>query len=149
MGKNARRRTGVQEEAGERRVAVQLSLPMIDALVGLEEDYFSLCVRSGEIVLRAMLEADRTELCGPRWGRGSNREVVRAGTTRSEVTLGGRWVAITRPRARTSDGAEVSLPTFAWATDRDPLDRATTTSNFSSPFHKTCVPGGGSELRPR
>lgn len=34
-------------------------------------------------------------------------------------------MAITRPRARTSDGAEVSLPTFAWATNRDPLDRAT------------------------
>ena len=125
MRKNVRKRTAVQGEAGERRVSVQLSLPMIDALVGLEEDYFSLCVRSGDIVLRAMLEADRTELCGPKWGRDSNREVVRAGTTRSEVTLGGRRVAITRPRARTSDGAEVSLPTFAWATNRDPLDRAT------------------------
>lgn len=125
MRKNVRKRTAVQGEAGERRVSVQLSLPMIDALVGLEEDYYSLCVRSGDIVLRAMLEADRTELCGPKWGRESNREVVRAGTTRSEVTLGGRRVAITRPRARTSDGAEVSLPTFAWATNRDPLDRAT------------------------
>jgi transposase-like protein len=102
-----------------------MSLPMVDALVGLEEDYFSLCIRSGDIVLRAMLEADRTELCGPKWGRGSNREVVRAGTTRSEVTLGGRRVSITRPRARTSDGAEVSLPTFLWAANRDPLDRAT------------------------
>lgn len=125
MRKNVRKGTSVQGEAGERRVSVQLSLPMIDALVGLEEDYFSLCIRSGDIVLRAMLEADRTELCGPKWGRDSNREVVRAGTTRSEVTLGGRRVAITRPRARTSDGAEVSLPTFAWATNRDPLDRAT------------------------
>ncbi len=125
MGKNVRKRPEVQGAAGERRVSVQMSLPMIDALVGLEEDYFGLCIRSGDIVLRAMLEADRTELCGPKWGRGADREVVRAGTTRSEVTLGGRRVSITRPRARTSDGAEVSLPTFAWAANRDPLDRAT------------------------
>jgi len=125
MGKNVRKRPEVQGADGERRVSVQMSLPMIDALVGLEEDYFGLCIRSGDIVLRAMLEADRIELCGPKWGRGSDREVVRAGTTRSEVTLGGRRVSITRPRARTNDGAEVSLPTFAWAANRDPLDRAT------------------------
>jgi len=102
-----------------------LSLPLIDALRGLEEDYFGLCVRSGDAVLRAMLEEDRTELCGPKWERGSTRDVVRAGTTRSEVTLGGRRVALTRPRARTSEGTEVVLPTFAWAANRDPLNRAT------------------------
>ncbi len=83
MGKNVRKRTGVQGDTGERRVSLQLSLPMIDALVGVEQDYLGLCIRSGDIVLRAMLEADRTELCGPKWGRGPDREVVRAGTTRS------------------------------------------------------------------
>jgi len=114
-----------QGDEARRRVAVQVSLPLIDALRGLEEDYFGLCVRSGDAVLRAMLEEDRTELCGPKWERGAPREVVRAGTTRSEVTLGGRRVAITRPRARTSEGTEVVLPTFAWAASRDPLDRAT------------------------
>ena len=124
MGKDVRKRSKVQGEIEEREVAVQMRLPLLDALVGLEEDYFSLCVRSGESVLRAMLEADRTEMCGPKWGRGC-REIVRAGTTRSEVTLGGRRVGITRPRARRVGGAEVSLPTFRWATGRDPLDRAT------------------------
>lgn len=125
MGKNVRKKSEVQEESGERRVAVQMTLPLLDALVGLQEDFFSLCVRSGEGVLRAMLEAERTELCGPKWDRGSAREIVRAGTTRSEVTLGGRRVAITRPRARKAGGAEVALPTFTWAAGRDPLDRAT------------------------
>lgn len=125
MGKNVRKRTDVQGDAAGRQVSVQLSLPLMDALRGMEEDYFGLCVRSGGAVLRAMLEEDRTELCGPKWARGSTRDVVRAGTTRSEVTLGGRRVAITRPRARTGAGAEVVLPTFAWAANRDPLDRAT------------------------
>ena len=125
MGKHVRKKNEVQEESGERRVAVQMTLPLLDVLVRLREDYFSLCVRSGEAALLAMLEADRTELCGPKWGRGSDREIVRAGTTRSEVTLGGRRVAMTRPRARRIGGAEVSLPTFTWAAGRDPLDRAT------------------------
>lgn len=125
MGRYVRKGSKGQEEQPSRSVSVQLSLPLMDALLGMEEDYFGLCVRSGEAVMRAMLEEDRTELCGPKWGRNQAREVVRGGTTRSEVTLGGRRVAITRPRARTSDGAEVVLPTFAWAASRDPLDRAT------------------------
>ena len=126
MGKNVRKRTGVQGDDEDRRVTVQLSLPLMDAMRGMEEDYFGLCVRSGDVVLRAMMERDRTEVCGgPKWARGQVRDVVRAGTTRSEVTLGGRRVGITRPRARTSEGVEVVLPTFAWAANRDPFDRAT------------------------
>src|SRR5215831_15106490 len=100
MGENAKRRREVQGVAAQRVVNVQLSLPLVDALMGLEEDFFGLCVRSGEAVLRSMLEEDRTALCGPKWSRRSNREAQRAGTTRSEVTLGGRRIAITRPRAR-------------------------------------------------
>ena len=40
----------------------------------------------------------------------------------SEVVLGGRKVAIRRPRAR-RDGTEVALPTFQAFADRDPLNR--------------------------
>ena len=69
MGENVRKQSEVQEESEERRVEVQMTLPLLDALVGLREDFFSLCVRSGESVLLAMLETDRTELCGPKWGR--------------------------------------------------------------------------------
>ena len=46
----------------------------------------------------------------------------RAGTTRSEVVLGGRKVAIERPRVRTGAG-EVALPTFEVMAATDPLDR--------------------------
>jgi putative transposase len=41
---------------------------------------------------------------------------------RSEVVLGGRKVAIQRPRVRTADG-EVALPTFQTMAATDPLDR--------------------------
>ncbi len=125
MGKNAKRRRGSKETGARRTVNVQLSLPLVDALLGLEEDFFALCVRSGQAVLTAMLEEDRTALCGPKWSRTAQATAQRAGTTHSAVTLGGRRIPITRPRARRRQGEEIDLPTFVWASGRDPLDRAT------------------------
>lgn len=125
MGKKAKRRSGVNEPEASRTVNAQLSLPLVDALMGLEEDFFALCVRSGQAVLAAMLEEDRTRLCGPKWSRTAKGVAQRAGTTRSEVTLGGRRIGITRPRARRRGAEEIELPTFVWASGRDPLDRAT------------------------
>jgi putative transposase len=47
---------------------------------------------------------------------------VRHGREGGEVTLGGRRVAVERPRVRTADGsAEVKLETYAHFDDRDPL----------------------------
>ena len=77
--------------------------------------------RSGLKVLTAMLEEDRTAVCGPRYAHEPDWPASRAGTARSEVVLGGRKVAIQRPRVRTADG-EVPLPTFQTMAQRDPLD---------------------------
>jgi len=79
-------------------------------------------MRSGLKVFTAMLEEDRTAVCGPRYAHEPDRPASRAGTVRSEVVLGGRKVAIQRPRVRTADG-EVALPTFQTMARRDPLDR--------------------------
>lgn len=125
MGKNAKRGRGVNEPEARRTVNVQMSLPLMDAMLGLEDDLFALCVRSGQAVLAAMLEEDRTALCGPKWSRAEKGQAQRAGTTRGEVTLGGRRIALRRPRARERGGAELALPTYVWASGRDPLDRAT------------------------
>jgi transposase-like protein len=49
---------------------------------------------------------------------------VRHGHEVGEVTLGGRRVAVERPRVRTADGTgEVPLQTYAHFADRDPLTR--------------------------
>ena len=81
-----------------------------------------LAVNSGLKVLHTMREEDRTAICGPRYQHQADRTVSRAGTVRSEVVLGGRKVAIQRPRVRTAAG-EVALPTFQTMAHRDPLDR--------------------------
>ena len=80
-----------------------------------------MALRSGLKVFTTMLEEDRTAICGPRYAHEPDRPASRAGTTRSEVVLGGRKVTLRRPRVRTAAG-EVPLPTFQTMAATDPLD---------------------------
>lgn len=97
-------------------------LPLVDLLVDTRTELLELALRSGLKVFTTMLEDDRTALCGPRYAHQPEQLASRAGTTRSEVVLGGRKVAIQRPRVRTAAG-EVALPTFQTMAATDPLDR--------------------------
>jgi putative transposase len=97
-------------------------LPLVDLLVDTKTELLELALRSGLKVFTAMLEEDRTAICGPRYAHEPDRAASRAGTTRSEVVLGGRKVTIQRPRVRTAAG-EVALPTFQTMAATDPLDR--------------------------
>src|SRR2546422_3558136 len=97
-------------------------LPLVDLVVDTRTELLELALRSGLKVFTAMLEEDRTAICGPRYTHEPDRPAGRAGTTRSEVVLGGRKVAIQRPRVRTAAG-EVALPTFQTMAATDPLDR--------------------------
>ena len=106
-------------------MAVEIPLPLLGAFANIEKSFFELCIDSGQQVLSAMMEQDREDLCGPRWKRDPDRSAGRGGTTKSEVTLGGRRIAIKRPRVRSKEGEEVELPSFAFAADRDPLDHHT------------------------
>jgi putative transposase len=105
-----------QNESGVRH------LPLVDLLVDTKTELLELALRSGLKVFTAMLEEDRKAICGPRYAHKPDRPASRAGTVASEVVLGGRKVAIRRPRARTADG-EVPLPTFQTMAKTDPLDR--------------------------
>jgi transposase-like protein len=125
MSKNARKSDHLQLVDEASTATVQIPLPILDAYSSIERSFFDLCVNAGQQVLSAMMEHDREDLCGPRWHRDSDRKAGRGGTTRSEITLGGRRVPITRPRARSVDGAELELPSFAFAASRDALDRHT------------------------
>ena len=100
----------------------QRHLPLVDLLVDTRAELFELAIHSGLRVLTTMLEEDRTALCGVRYAHQRGRDAARAGTVASEVVLGGRKVAIRRPRVR-ADGQEVPLPTFRTMADEDPLNR--------------------------
>ncbi len=72
-----------------------------------------------------MMEEERGALCGSKGVANPKRSGYRGGHTRSQVTLAGQRISISRPRARHIETGEVTLPSFEWATDRDPLDAAT------------------------
>src|SRR4051812_36676374 len=56
-------------------------------------------------VLAAMMEDDVTAACGPRGKHDPQRSATRHGRERGSVALGGRRVAIERPRMRAVDGS--------------------------------------------
>ena len=97
-------------------------LPLVDLLVDTRSELLELAVRSGMKVLEAMMEEDRIGLCGARYAHEPDRAASRAGCVSSEVVLGGRKVAVQRPRVR-ADGHEVALPTFQLMAQTDPLNR--------------------------
>ena len=106
----------LQELPGQRH------LPLVDLLVDTRAELMELAVASGLKVLTTMLEEDRTAICGPRYQHQANREASRTGAVQSEVVLGGRKVALRRPRVR-ANGQEVPLPTFQIMAREDPLNR--------------------------
>jgi transposase-like protein len=75
-------------------------------------------------VLHELLELEVDEIVGPKGKWNPERTAVRHGHEDGEVTLGGRRVAVKRPRVRTADGeSEVSLETYEHFAGRDPLGR--------------------------
>jgi putative transposase len=114
-----------QELAAVRDAQVELALPVAGVLNDVRSAFFGLCVNAGKAVLTAMMEQERAAVCGAKGVPNPMRSAYRGGHTRSQVTLAGQRIAIARPRARHIQTGEVSLPSFQWATHRDPLDTAT------------------------
>ncbi len=125
MTKHARKSEYLQLIEPPKTTAVEIALPLLGALTSTRNAFFELCIDAGRQVLGAMMEQDREDLCGPRWKRDFERKAGRAGTTRSEVTLGGRRIPVQRPRVRSQAGQEAALPSFAFASSRDALDDRT------------------------
>ena len=97
-------------------------LPLVDSLIDTQAELQELVVASGLKGLEAMLEEDRAAVCGPRYAHQPARQAYRTGHTPSQVVLGGRKVAIRRPRARRA-GEEVPLPPARAFANADPLNR--------------------------
>ena len=94
-------------------------------LVGAAKDgLLALSVGVGLGVLTELMEEELEQVVGPKGKHDPGRTAVRHGHDAGEVTLGGRRVAVKRPRARTADDeTEVALATYAHFADRDPLTR--------------------------
>jgi putative transposase len=110
------RRTG----RGQSDEQQQLRLPLRDLV---REALLDTVVVSGLQYVGEVLEEERTELCGVRYGHDPERRASRAGWMASSLTLGGRRVQVERPRVRSREGHELTLPSWrAWSA-RDPLEQ--------------------------
>jgi putative transposase len=103
----------------------QRPLGILGVLRDVEHAFEGLCLQAGLQVLHELMEQDRTELCGPKGVPDKDRRAVRGGTTPASVVLRGQRIPIERPRVRDRHRGEVALPSYQWASERDPLDAAT------------------------
>ena len=95
-------------------------------LVGAARDgLLALSVGLGLRVVHELMEAEVTEVVGPKGKHDPDRTAKRHGHEDGSMTLGGRRVEVTRPRMRTADDEhELPVQAYEYFADRDPLTRA-------------------------
>lgn len=103
----------------EERQGVQQLVLDIPEIIGRE--LHELVVGAGMSVLAKMLEAEREKLCGPRYVHSTTRTASRGGHAKAELALGGRHVAVKRPRVIGANGREVKLKTWEHLAGEDAL----------------------------
>ncbi len=88
----------------------------------VREALYETVIGAGLACVDEALEAERVALCGARYEHAVDRKALRAGHAGSSLVLGGRRVAVNRPRARSVEGRELHLPSWREWSARDPLD---------------------------
>src|SRR3974390_1812158 len=90
----------------------EIQLAMTEIAGAAREGLLAMSVAAGRAVMAAMFETEISEACGPKGKHDPGRAAVRHGAGKGSVTLGGRRVSVSRPRARTVDGHEVPLASY-------------------------------------
>jgi putative transposase len=111
--------------------ASELPLPAeiqeaLGELVGAARDgLLALSVGLGLRVVHDLMEAEVTEVVGPKGKHDRDRTAKRHGHEDGSMTLGGRRVEVSRPRMRTADDKhELPVHAYEYFAGRDPLTRA-------------------------
>ena len=100
-----------------------IALALTDIAGAAREGLLAMSVAAGMAVMQALFEAEIAEVAGPKGKHDPNRAALRHGSGRGSVTLGGRRLAVDRPRARTLDGREVPLASYTHFAAEDVLTR--------------------------
>lgn len=110
------------EEAAKEELPDAVQQALGDLAGAAKEGLLALSVGVGLGVVHELMAAEVEEVCGPKGKRDPDRTATRWSAERGSVTLGGRRVAVERPRMRTPGGEEeVPLATYEHFSDRDPL----------------------------
>jgi len=114
MNKSAKSRNGRKAARGQ----LWLHLPGM-----VREALYDTVIGAGLACVDEVLETERMALCGERYEHLADRQALRAGHVASSLVLGGRRVAVQRPRARSVAGCELRLPSWREWSARDPLEQ--------------------------
>jgi len=87
----------------------------------VREALYETVIATGLACVDEVLEAERAALCGARYAHQAERQALRGGHVASSLVLGGRRVAVSRPRVRSVAGRELKLPSWQQWSARDPL----------------------------
>jgi putative transposase len=102
------------DAAGDRpELSADLQLAFTDVAELAREGLLAMSVGVGLRVMAEMMESELTGRVGPKHARIPERTASRHASAPGSVVLGGRRVPISRPRARTVDGEELQLQTYA------------------------------------
>jgi putative transposase len=105
-------------------VPEQVIVSMAEIAESAQEGLLALAVGTGLQVMAAMFGEDAERLCGPVGKHNSERAGYRHGSEAGSVTLGGRRVAVSRPRVRAADGSgELHLPSYDLFSSTEILSR--------------------------
>jgi len=94
-------------------VPAEVLVSLGEIVESAKEGLLALVVGAGIQVMYAMMDADVAALVGPKGRHLTDRVAVRHGSQDGSVTLGGRRIAVRRPRVRAADGAgEVAVASY-------------------------------------
>ncbi|HZD88327.1 MAG TPA: IS256 family transposase [Gaiellaceae bacterium] len=112
-------------EAPESPLPPQIQEALGELVGAAKEGLLALSVGVGLSVVHELMEAEVTEVVGPKGKHDPDRTAKRHGHEDGSMTLGGRRVKVSRPRMRSADDErELALGTYEHFADRDPLTRA-------------------------
>jgi len=110
IGKSTRGR----EAGGEGQLWLRLPGMVREAL-------YETVIATGLACVDEVLEAECAALCGTRYAHQTDRRALRGGHVPSSLVLGGRRVAVRRPRVRGVEGHELKLLSWRQWSAQDPL----------------------------
>jgi transposase-like protein len=112
------------QSVGASASPVQVTVAMAEIAESMREGLLALAVGAGLQVMQALMDADVTAVAGPKGRHDQARTAVRHGRGRGSVTLGGRRVAVSRPRVRAADGCgELPVPSYELFTSTEILGK--------------------------
>ena len=112
MGKQYQTRN-IQASMAGLDVPEQVSIALAEIAESANEGLLAMAVGAGLQVLGTLMEESVDALAGPKGKHDPDRTAVRHGHEQGSVTLGGRRVAVQRPRVRAADGSG-ELPVAAY-----------------------------------